>query len=243
MQSALLVLGLAARFAGEAATFRLTVGPVESGRARMAVGRPVERDGRRLLPVRGQAETSPWLRALVPLDDEYRLMMDVSTMLPLEVVSIEHGLRERRIESRFDGRRAEVAIHGKPDGGQGRRVLPSVARDPLAQLFWLRQAPLADGEQLTQDILDGAALWRARLVVHRGDRVRLDGDGPAGRRAIRIDGELTRIDDGGGPRNEPRRHLRAWLSDDGLRVLLRLEADTDLGRATVELTGYQPPAR
>jgi hypothetical protein len=36
--------------------------------------------------------------------------------------------------------------------------------------------------------------------------------------------------------------LTIWLSDDADRVLLRLEADTDLGRCALELTSYVPPA-
>src|SRR5438105_2926695 len=74
---------------GEAFTFRFSVGPVESGRARMSVGDMMERDGRKLLAVHGQAETSKWLKAMVKLDDDYKLVLDSHTLLPVEIESVE----------------------------------------------------------------------------------------------------------------------------------------------------------
>src|SRR5690348_8438913 len=91
---------------GEAATFKFSVGPVESGRARMSVGRPTRKDGRTVVAVHGQAETSPWLQLLVRLNDDYQLVLDATTLLPIEVREVERGMRERRIDAQLDGRRA-----------------------------------------------------------------------------------------------------------------------------------------
>src|SRR5581483_6814112 len=157
---------------GEAFTFKFSVGPVESGRARMSVAKTRER-GRPALSVRGQAETLPWLKLLARLDDDYHLIVDASTWLPLKVLSVERGMRQRTIESKIDGRQAELA-EGKT---RSQRHLPTAVRDPLSQLFALRAAQLADGERIEQDILDGHALWHAALEIHRGDKVFLEADG------------------------------------------------------------------
>jgi hypothetical protein len=237
--------------AGESFTFKFSVGPIESGRARMSVGAPTAHGERQLVSVHGQAETSPWLKLLAPLDDDYRLVMDPKTHLPVQVVTVERGLRERRIAAQFDGRRAELEVTAEKGGGRSRRLLPSPVRDPLSQLFALRAAPLAEGDVVVHDILDGAALWRMRIVVHRGELLRLDMDRPPGqpdalppsRTAIRLEGELTRIDDSGrllGSGGAAARHFTAWLSDDAQRVLLRAVTDSDLGKCTIELTSYIP---
>jgi hypothetical protein len=230
---------------GEAATFKFSVGPVESGRARMSVGRPTRKNGRTILAVHGQAETAPWLQLLVRLNDDYQLVLDTSTLLPIEVRSVERGLRERRVDATMSGRLAELAVEGGRETGRARRMLPSPARDPMSQFFALRAAPLGDGDRLEQDVLDGTALWHVELGVHRGERIRLgvDGEDAPARAAIRVDGTLTRITDAGRPTGAPKRHLSAWLSDDDARILLRLEADTDLGRCSLELTQYLPPRR
>ncbi|HEX8951858.1 MAG TPA: DUF3108 domain-containing protein, partial [Polyangia bacterium] len=80
------------------------------------------------------------------------------------------------------------------------------------------------------------------LVAHRGEKIHLDGEGPA-HSAIRVDGVARRIEDNGRPRAgmDPR-NITLWISDDADRVLLRLEAETDLGRCALELTSYVPPA-
>jgi hypothetical protein len=221
---------------GEAMTFKFSVGPIESGRARMSVAKAKDR-GRAAFSVRGQAETLPWLKLLARLDDEYHLIVDAATLMPLTVLSIERGLRERTIESRIDGRHAEL-VSG---GARSQRHLPTAVRDPLSQLLALRAARLGDGERIEQDILDGATLWHASLTVHRGHKIFLESDGehPSARPAIRIDGSLTRISDLGRPLGQPARKVIAWLSDDDFRVLLRLEADTDFGKCALELTSYQ----
>jgi hypothetical protein len=61
-------------------------------------------------------------------------------------------------------------------------------------------------------------------------------------RTVRVAIEAQRTDDGGraDPRQPQPRHITMWLSDDALRVPYRIEGDTDLGRARVELTGYVP---
>jgi Protein of unknown function (DUF3108) len=246
--AALLLLALAApagahpgghpgALAGEAFTFRFSVGPVESGRARMSVGIPVEKNGRRLVAVHGQAETLPWLSIVAKMNDDYRLVLDADTLLPVEVVSIEHGLRERRIDTAVNGRQVDVSLSSKKESGRSRRRLPEDARDPLSALFAVRAAPLGDGDHLEMLIVDGMALWRSKIQVRR-ERLRLENE-ERSRPAVRLDGENQRLDDAGKPAPQPPRHYTVWLSDDAARVLLRMEADTDLGRAALELTSYQ----
>ncbi len=225
---------------GEAFTFKFSVGPIESGRARMSIGEPIERDGQRLLAVHGQAQTAKWLQLVVKLDDDYKLVLDAHTLLPVQVESVEHGLRERRIASTLHGRSANVEVSDPKTAqrsGGTRRTLPEAVRDPLTALFALRALRLGDGERLVFDVLDGAALWRVRARVRRGERVRIDADGEdaRSRRDIRVDGDLERIfDDGRAQPGVTARHVRLWLSDDERRVLLKLEGDTDFGVCSLE---------
>jgi uncharacterized protein DUF3108 len=228
---------------GEAFTFSFSLGPIEGGRARMSIGRAVSQHGRRVIAVHGQAETTAFVKLLARLDDDYKLVVDTGTLLPVTVAETERGVRERRINvSNVDPRIADVDFWSPEKQHKGRHLLPRIARDPLSGFFALRALPLDDGNRLDLDILDGNALWRVALTVHRGDKVRLaSASNP--RAAIRIDGVARRIEDSGRPRpGQGPRNLTIWMSDDADRVLLRLEADTDLGRCALELTSYLPAA-
>jgi hypothetical protein len=229
---------------GETFTFKFSVGPLEGGRARMAIGKPVAHKGKRVLWVHGQAETTAFVKLLARINDEYKLAVDTANLLPVSVSETERGMRERRINTLVDGRTADIDFWAPERQQRGRRVLPRVVRDPLSGLFALRALALPDNQRIDLDVLDGAALWRCALTVHRGQTIRLesDKDGAPKHNAIRIDGVTTRIDDGGRPIKQIRsRTITIWLTDDGDRVLLRLEADTDFGRCALELTSYAAP--
>ena len=227
---------------GEAFTFKFSLGPIEGGRARMSIGRPIAQKGRHVLAVHGEAETTAFVKMLAKVNDDYQLVVDTGNLLPVSVAEVERGMRERRISvSHVDGRTADVDFWSPGKQHKGRHVLSRVARDPLSNFFALRALPLSDGQHIDLDVLDGQALWRVALDVHRGDHVRLEHDAEA-RAAIRIDGVARRIEDNGRPRaGIGSRAMTIWLSDDDNRVLLRMEAETDLGRCALELTSYVPP--
>ena len=228
---------------GEAFTFKFSLGPIEGGRARMSIGKPVAQSGRRVIAVHGQAETTAFVKVLAHIEDDYQLVFDTGTLLPVSVAETERGIRERRISvAHVDPRIADVDFWSPERQHKGRRLLPRIVRDPLSGYFALRALPLDDGQKIDLDVLDGAALWRVALVAHRGARVHVGGDGGAARAAIRIDGVARRIEDNGRPRaGVGPRAMTIWLSDDDNRVLLRLEAETDLGPCALELTSYVPP--
>src|SRR3954451_22971955 len=81
---------------GEAFTFKFSLGPVDGGRARMSIGRPVARRGRRLIAVHGQAETTAFVKLLARMDDDYKLVFDAGNLLPVTVAETERGVREWR---------------------------------------------------------------------------------------------------------------------------------------------------
>ena len=65
----------------------------------MSIGRAVSQRGRRVIAVHGQAETTAFVKLLARLDDDYKLVFDTSTLLPISVAETESGVRERRINT------------------------------------------------------------------------------------------------------------------------------------------------
>ncbi len=230
---------------GEAFTYRFSVGAIEGARARMSIGAPATKDGHRLIAVQGQAETVALVALVAPVNDLYQLIVDADTLLPRDLTTQEHGLRDRRFHTLFDGRGVDIEMLSPSRSLRVRRTLPREARDPLSAYFALRAASLVDGEQLEFDVIDGMNVWRTKLRVQQREQIRLGEDGPrppAPVRAIHVEGVLTRIDDQARPIGKiAQRTISCWLSDDAARALLRASFDTELGRAQLELTGYAPP--
>ncbi len=224
---------------GEGMTFTLSVGPIEAGRARMSVGLPEPIDGRRLAAVHGEAHSASWLQLLARLDDDYKVTFDADALQPRKVVSVETGVRVRRIESAFDGARLDLEYNAPSTRVHQSRRLPGPARDPMCTLFALRAAALADGDAFDLLVLDGPALYRASAKVAGRESLARDGGAV---RAIRVDIEAVRIrDDGARDAQVAARHISVWFSDDDLRLPYRISGDTDLGTAHIELTSYAPP--
>ena len=127
---------------GEAFTFKFSLGPVEGGRARMSIGKPVAQRGRHVIAVHGQAETTAFVKLLAHVDDDYKLIVDTGNLLPVSVAETERGLRERRISVSHEGPRiADVDFWSPQKQVKRRHLLPRIARDPLSGFFAGRSQP------------------------------------------------------------------------------------------------------
>jgi hypothetical protein len=234
---------------GEGFTYRLSVGPIEGARARMSVGAPVRRDGHMLVAVQGEAETISLVNLVAPVTAAYKLVLDASTLLPREITSTERGLRNRTFHSLVDGRALDITMTSAKKNGRALRKLSREIRDPLSAYFVLRASRLKDGDELELDVLDGLYIWRSHLRVVRREPIELAGLSPDSKplpamQAIRLEGSLVRVDDAGVPTPKIRkRSLAAWIGDDASRPLLRAEFDSELGRAKLEMTSYEAPAK
>jgi hypothetical protein len=233
--------------AGEAFIYKFSVGTIEAGQARMSVGVPERHQGTRLVAIQADAHSLPWLGLFVRLDDTYQVILEVDRLLPRRVVSNETGLRVRSIRAELEGHRVKLRFTTPNQDQQYQRVLPGLARDPVAALFALRAAPLAEGERIVQLMLDGVALYQVSCTVVGREELRLGSEQdptpprPRTIRAIHIEALAQRIDDLGRPTSQPPRRFRIWLSDDERRIPCRLTGDTDLGEGRLELTSYIPP--
>ena len=231
--------------AGESFIYKFSVGAIEAGQARMSVGIPERHQGTRLVAVQADAHSLPWLGLFVRLDDTYQVVLEADRLLPRRVVSNETGVRVRTVRAEMEGHRVKLRFTTPEKDQQSQRVLPGLARDPVAALFALRAAPLAEGERIVQLMLDGVALYQVSCTVVAREALRLgnelDPTPPRTVRAIHIEAQAQRIDDLGRPTSQPPRRFRIWLSDDERRVPWRLTGDTDLGEGRLELTSYIPP--
>lgn len=232
---------------GESMTWDVTFAGIEGGRARLAVGRVGNDDGRRLIVLHAEAESAGIAAVLAQAHDSVQSWIDVDSGLPTRTESTTTGSGKPYVvhAERVAGEPvADVQIWSGKSGDTGVRKktrLPTAhTHDPLSALLALRGWEAPRGGRVTVYSLGGVRVWRSVFTVEG----REDVDGPLGRRAaIRIRGVSTRIspvtlvDD----TSKPPRTFTVWLTDDRQRIPLRLTAHTELGDVVANATSYVPP--
>ena len=228
---------------GEGFAYNLSVGAIQAGQARMAVGAPTVIKGRRLLTVQGEAKSAAWLALIARLEDDYKAVIDADTLVTRTVSVVERGLRDRRLDvvAERTGNVARVILDiVKPNQPKRHELhqLSGTPLDPMAALFTMRAAPLVDGDQFEMLAFDGPAFYQTKVRV--GGREPLERQGRETVPTIRVELVATRVDDRGKPNGSPIRRGTIWFSDDDRRVPYKVAGDTDFGRAELELVAYRP---
>jgi hypothetical protein len=220
---------------GETLDYDVDLGPLSSAAwVRIETLEPTEAGDpshRRLL-----AEVGPGsvMRAL--LDFHYRLLSNerVPGMLPDEATrQVREGGSQTFAALRFD-RAAGVVRESATAGGETVRADPvgPDTRDLLGALFYLRSLPAAAAGRWT--VFEDRRLYRVDARPVATEEIEI----PAGRfpaRRYRLD-----VEPAAGER--PVREVDLWLSEDGARLPLKLQAQTSLGLvvATLRRAGCAP---
>jgi hypothetical protein len=234
---------------GESFIFNFSVGAVQAGRARLAVGAPTLTPSGARVAIQGDAESAPWLQLIARVQDTYKAQLDADGAPATRRVRIEeHGVRERTIDFVLDKLATGSLLHLEMVRPREKRSelhpLPGAPLDLVAALFFIRFRPLAIGERFEFVFFDGPLFYRAQASVAGREEVNWSG-GVA--RAIHVDIDAVRVDWGYKPHKNPeRKKARLLLSDDESHVPYLIEGDTDFGVCRMELVGYipgKPPVR
>jgi hypothetical protein len=234
--------GVKPRFAaGESITWEVSFRGIEGGRARMALGQPALVDGRQVLALHAQAESSGLLAVVKSFHDDIAAWIDVDSGLPLRTEGNSNTSgKEIHAEAVFDHAAHHAAIDFTVAGVRqktGRRLPAGETYDPLGVILVLRGWQAPDGARASFHTLGGRTLWRTDLVVdgreQRASRlgklacVRMSG------RSVRLLSTLA-VDD-----KRPPRRFTVWFTDDARRVPVKIVAHTELGDLDVDATSYE----
>lgn len=226
---------------GDAFTFSLKfLGSIDAGRARFAVSPPMQSPAGPIIQVVAEAEAMGLAKLITGLHEDYRLVLDAATLLPRKMHLIESGQRSRTAIIDVTDKRIDIFVK-KPDAE--RRLsgtLPSQPLEPIAVLLLMRALRLQDGDKADLVVMDGTAFYQGTMEV-LGREVTQSGLGP--RAAIKILCSGVRITENGGKVNRPVRTGLVWISDDAARLPLRVEGETELGKAEFVLTSFEPGRR
>jgi hypothetical protein len=222
---------------GEAYTFALRfLGSVEAGRARLAISPPVPKSQSHIIRIAAEAEALGLAKALTGLHENYRLELDSATFLPRSIILEETGWRVRSANVVLDGKTASLTIKRPQGESQYKALMPSEPLEPLSVLLLLRALRLHDGDEIDLVLLDGSAFYQGTMQVVGREEVLL----PFGaQKAIKLACKGERISIVGHKIGKPPRYGTVWVSDDKARIPLRIEGETELGKAEFVLTSVE----
>jgi len=181
-------------------------------------------------------ETIGFARALFRLDLDHECVAHRSSLLPIHVVQDEkyaNLLVHTTVQFESDGVTSlrEITPSKDPPKPKTLEFYPVYSLETA--LMWLRSQPLTDGEKEIMVVYANNAAYLGTIEVGGRERIRV---GDTERSAIRVDFTFKSIDQHLQLKTYRRfKSGRGWLSDDSLRLPLRVEADIFIGYVFAEL--------
>ncbi len=201
---------------------------------------PEAADARHYIEINTQ--TLPLLRLIWPA----RSLVKAAVGRDLSSRSFSIYRRERRkeqsVEITFDPVAGQVyAIRRKPSGSvkEVTRALEDL-QEPLSLLYTLRNRPTELGNSYNANIVVNDDLYRVTVTVVDHGRIRL-----AGRRVpvVCVSPSAIKTDEDGEEPLGKVGAVRIWVTDDALRLPVRLQARAFVGRISATLRRMSPPLR
>jgi hypothetical protein len=205
---------------------------IQVGKARIFVGHP---EGS-ILPVFLQTRTAGLVR-IVDVRQQLATQLDVETLLPraASIDAVESGYHhtDTVMFDRVAGK-ATVRERGKFDNTYVVDVPPSTV-DFVALVFRLRTLPLEPGARHDFDVLAGREVRKITTEVAGRERVETE--------AGKFETVKVRVPTGFTGSFSEKHPTYVWFSDDARRIVVQIQTEFAIGRATAGLTAYQPGAQ
>ncbi|HYA62876.1 MAG TPA: DUF3108 domain-containing protein [Candidatus Sulfotelmatobacter sp.] len=212
---------------GEALEYDANVTKLNSTVARLRISAVEKRTtaGKGIWHLQALAHTENPYRMVFELDDQFDSYSDAGTMTSVqyEMHLSERGQKVDSVQRMLSSMQDPV-----PPGGSAARVLPGT-RDPLGMLAYLRSVDWAHTSEVRCPVYDGHKLYDVRAVlVGKSAGVTV----PAGKfNTTKI--EIHVLDNGTEMKDA---HFILYLTSDGTRLPVLMEAVLPVATARVELT-------
>jgi hypothetical protein len=201
------------------------------GKARISVGTA---EGP-LLPVFLETRTAGIVR-IVDVRQQLATHLDQETLLPRSASLDAHEAGYHHTDTAVFDReagKATVRQKGRYDHTFVIDVPPDTV-DFVALVFHLRSLPLEPGGTHDFNVLAGRSVKKVTVEVVARERVETD--------AGAFDTLRVRVPTGFDGKFSEKRPTFVWFSDDPRRVVVQIQTEFAIGRATAELTAYRPGA-
>lgn len=224
-------------FPGEELIYRITAMRfLSAGSAAFRVDEEPGPNGRSFYRLEVEAHSVFPFSAFFRVRNSMESKVDADTLLPVSFVKNRREAAFRRhISVEFD-RDSNLAL---PDGERESFSVPPDVRDYLSVFYHIRGADLAPGESAVFTATGGRKTYDVRLEALRKETVY--------RRGRELDAIVFRSSisdfDPGGALDDDSREALIWITDDDLRLPLRMEIKAAFGNVTMMLIRYDEGER
>ncbi|HET6613850.1 MAG TPA: DUF3108 domain-containing protein [Kofleriaceae bacterium] len=229
---------------GEQMAWELSLHGVVGGEAVLAVGNPGRIDGKEVVILRSQVESTGVAKLIKEVSDDVTTWVDLTTAHPVYYYAdVRFGKKQGVIETTFSPDKLRILYKrpGHPTRTYIQKLPPGLlGYDTHAVLGALRAWAASSDQRAYFYVLSGKRLWKA-TIAKAGTEAISTALGEF--RAIRIDGTAHRLERNLTP--DPAKEARAfslWISDDARRVPLLVTARTEYGDVAAALIHYHRPS-
>lgn len=235
--------------AGEAITWDITMSGIQGARARLAVGEPSDADGKRVVVLRAEAESSGIAVLIKEVRSSMASWIDADSGVPSRSESDSFGIGDTllvhadRVREADGEPAADFKISRKSKEGiqeKHQRLPVFETHDPLSATLVLRAWNAPKGTRALLYSLGGVRLWKTVLTIEGHEEMRT---AVGKRRTVRIAGVSTRLKPSfEEDKSKPPRTFTIWVSDDDQRIPVKIAAKTEMGDIVAAATSYESPS-
>ena len=232
---------------GERMSYRLSLQGFELGVYSLGVGEIETVNGKKTILVQGHAQ-SVGVASMIggKVDDRFTSWIDVETGRAIRFQADEFASKSEDIEhtvidlSARDGDIIPVKFHlnDQPPVAEPQKASTPEVWDYNAFLIAMRSWEGPPGSAMTLEVFRSRNLWHLDVKIRSKDKLVTElGELPA----LRIDAHTYKLArDGTKFKDSDERDFSLWISDEGDRVPLRIDARTDYGDIKMQIVEYQP---
>gem|GEM_PF-6354390 len=222
---------------GENAAYDVELAGLAGFRAGLVVARPGKIGKAKAIKVRVVGETVSSMASFVPFKEDVVTTIDLRRLRPMSTLSVRETRSKSRVLKTSFGRRVEYRLEKAGKVKTQKRTVSLRLYDPISALFYLRSVPLAVNKGGSLYLAAGTRFYRLDWRVAEKAKEIVAGKAvqlwKIHSQAVQVDGRGRDL------KNKKSRHVSLWLSADKNRVPLKLEVDSDFGKATAILKSYR----
>jgi hypothetical protein len=234
--------------AGEAITWDITMSGIQGARARLAVGEPSDSEGKKVVVLRAEAESSGIAVLIKEVRSSMASWIDADNGVPSRSESDSFGIgdtllvhadrvREESGEPAADFKIARKSREGVQEKHQRLPVFET--HDPLSATLVLRAWNAPKGTRALLYSLGGVRLWKTVLTIEGHEEMRT---AVGKRKTVRIAGVSTRLKPSfEEDKSKPPRTFTLWVTDEDQRIPVKIAARTEMGDIVASATSYESP--